>query len=253
MVMVPWKRVGLVLSLGCVGCFWTCESAEGQLIGNRNVGSAPGGIQQTTPGGRLGNRPSSFRTPPGAPGMNMGQPNPGNNQGGTARPGDNNPGGLARQDSRFVRGNRQKGDFVGSNRTELKGFVGASQAVGVGNAPVATSNLRLETGSPRTNRPLGPLGKSGMYYPKLDLTSMADDQGSEVLADPRRFERIQERVRERTNSSVVIVQEGGVVVLRGEISSRRDSELIETILGFEPGVDRVRNELVIRPSSGRQF
>jgi hypothetical protein len=28
--------------------------------------------------------------------------------------------------------------------------------------------------------------------------------------------------------------------------SKRESELIETILGFEPGVDRVRNELVIR-------
>jgi osmotically-inducible protein OsmY len=92
-----------------------------------------------------------------------------------------------------------------------------------------------------------------MYYPKLDLTSIADDQGSEVLADPRRFERIQERVRERTNASVSIVQESGVVVLRGEVSNRRDSELIEAILGFEPGVDRVRNELVIRPSSGRQF
>ncbi|MFN7795538.1 MAG: BON domain-containing protein [Planctomycetota bacterium] len=44
-----------------------------------------------------------------------------------------------------------------------------------------------------------------------------------------------------------------MVVLRGEVSSRRDSELIEAILGFEPGVDRVRNELVIRSSSGRQF
>jgi len=245
-MMLNLRRIGLCASLGLVGVVCTTETSQAQLIGNRNVGSAPGGIQQTTPGGRLGNRPSSFRTPTGAPPMNMGQPNPGNNPAATTRPGENNPGGLARQDSRFIRGNRQRGDFVGSNRTELKGFVGASQAVGVGSPPIATSNLRIETGDPRANRPLGPLGKSGMYYPKLDVSSMVDDQDIEQIADPRRFERLQERVRERTDAAVRIEQEGGVVVLRGEVSSKRESDLIETMLGFEPGVDRVRNELVIQ-------
>jgi osmotically-inducible protein OsmY len=57
---------------------------------------------------------------------------------------------------------------------------------------------------------------------------------------------LQERVRERTDAAVRIEQEGGVVVLRGEVSSKRESDLIETMLGFEPGVDRVRNELVIQ-------
>lgn len=247
------KRLGLIVSFGLVSVVGMRETTQAQLIGNRNVGSAPGGIQQTTPGTRLGNRPSSFRTPTGTPPMNMGQPNPASNQGGAIRPGDNNPGGLARQDSRFIRGNRQRGDFVGSNRTDLKGFVGAGQAVGVGTAPIATSNLRVETGSPRANRPLGPLGKTGMYYPKLDLTSMEEDQGSELIADPRRFEKMQERIRERTDASVRISQEGGVVVLRGEVSNKRDSELIETIIGFEPGVDRVRNELVIQTPQGRRF
>jgi hypothetical protein len=92
-----------------------------------------------------------------------------------------------------------------------------------------------------------------MYYPKLDLTSMEEDQGSELIADPRRFEKMQERIRERTDASVRISQEGGVVVLRGEVSNKRDSELIETIIGFEPGVDRVRNELVIQTPQGRRF
>jgi hypothetical protein len=57
-----------------------------------------------------------------------------------------------------------------------------------------------------------------MYYPKLDVSSMVDDQDIEQIADPRRFERLQERVRERTDAAVRIEQEGGVVVLRGEVS-----------------------------------
>jgi len=85
-----------------------------------------------------------------------------------------------------------------------------------------------------------------MYYPKLDVSSMVDDQDIEQIADPRRFERLQERVSERTDAAVRIEQEGGVVVLRGEVSSKRESDLIETMLGFEPGVDRLRNELVIK-------
>lgn len=229
-------------ALGILAGLSQLEYSQAQLIGNRNVGSAPGGIQQSTPGGRLGNRPSSFRTPTGGAG-GFPQPNPAaaQNAGGA-----NNPGGLARQDSRFIRGNRQKGDFVGSNRTELKGFVGATQAVGVGTAPVAANNVRVETGSLRTNRPLPPLSKSGMYYPKLDLNSLVEDQESEWIANPRRFEQLQERVRERTNSVVSIRSEAGEVVVQGEVMSKRESELIETIIGFEPGVDRVRNELVIR-------
>jgi len=233
------RLIGLALALvgGCV----EVQSAQAQLIGNRKVGSAPGGIQQTTPGGRLGNSPSSFRTPTGG-GTGFPQPNPAaaQNAGNT-----NNPGGLARQDSRFVRGNRQRGDFVGSNRTDLKGFVGATQAVGVGTAPIAANNVRIETGSPRTNRPLGPLGKSGMYYPKLDLNSIVEDEG-EVLASPQQLERLQERVRERSNSSIQLTFEAGVAVVRGQVASKRESDLVETLLGFEPGVDRVRNELVVR-------
>jgi len=40
--------------------------------------------------------------------------------------------------------------------------------------------------------------------------------------------------------------ESGVAVLRGEVATERDSELIEAMLGFEPGVDRIRNELRVR-------
>ncbi len=235
------NRIALVLFFGSVGISCPLKHSQAQLIGNRTVGAASGGIQQTTPGGLLGNSPSSFRTPTGAgTGAPQQSPSANQNPGGT-----NNPGGLARRESRFIRGNRQRGDFVGANRTDLRGFVGATQAVGVGNGSIATNNIQIETGSPRINRSLPPLSKSGMYYPKLDLNSIAQDEG-EVLVSPTRVIEIQERIRQRSNPGVSVVFEGGYAVLRGEVSSNRDAELIETMLGFEPGVDRVRNELVVR-------
>lgn len=238
------KRILIVGSAIFAAGLYPSAEAKGQLIGNRKVGSAPGGIQQSTPGGRLGSSPSSFRTPTGG-GTGFPQPNPGQSGAGANNSGANNPGGLARQDSRFVRGNRQRDDFVGSNRTELKGFVGATQAIGVGTAPIAANNVRIETGNLRSNRPLPPLGKSGMYYPKLDLNSIVVED-AEVITNPRQFERFKERVRERTDSEIEITMESGVAVIRGEVGSKRDSELLEAMIGFEPGVDRVRNELTVR-------
>ncbi len=232
-----------------IGICVQSESSQAQLIGNRTVGATPGSIQRSTAGGRMGANPSSVRNRvAGTPGF-ANPPNPGGipggNAGGSTGPGSNNPGGLARQDSRFIRGNRQRGDFVGSNRTDLTGFVGSTQAVGVGNAPSAASTLRIETGSTRPNRPLGPLGKKGMYYPKLDLESL--DQGEpELLSPANQFGEIQERLRQQGNPGIQVGLESGVAVLRGEVATERDSELIEAMLGFEPGVDRIRNELRVR-------
>lgn len=238
------KRILMIGSAIFAAGVYPSAEAKGQLIGNRKVGSAPGGIQQSTPGGRLGSSPSSFRTPTGG-GTGFPQANPGQSSAGTSSAGANNPGGLARQDSRFVRGNRQRGDFVGSNLTELKGFVGAAQAIGVGAAPIAANNVRIETGNMRSNKPLPPLGKSGMYYPKLDLNSIVEED-AELVTNPRQFERFKERVRERTDSEVDITMESGVAVIRGEVGSKRESELLEAMIGFEPGVSRVRNELTVR-------
>ena len=46
---------------------------------------------------------------------------------------------------RYLRGNRSRLDFVGSNRTDLSGFVGSEQALGIGRVLSAAENLRIET------------------------------------------------------------------------------------------------------------
>jgi osmotically-inducible protein OsmY len=84
-----------------------------------------------------------------------------------------------------------------------------------------------------------------MYYPKLDLDSL--DQGeAELLSPANQFGEIQERLRQQGNPGIQVGLESGVAVLRGEVATERDSELIEAMLGFEPGVDRIRNELRVR-------
>jgi osmotically-inducible protein OsmY len=89
------------------------------------------------------------------------------------------------------------------------------------------------------------LGKKGMYYPKLDLDSL--DQGeAELLSPANQLGEIQERLRQQGNPGIQVGLESGVTVLRGEVATERDSELIEAMLGFEPGVDRIRNELRVR-------
>ncbi|MCY3005638.1 MAG: BON domain-containing protein [Planctomycetota bacterium] len=242
------RNVGIVGFTAVLGVCLVSAPSEAQMFGNRNVGSSSGSIQKTTAGGRLGSNPSSVRNRVAStPGV-ANPPNTGSNAGGGAGPGTNNPGGLAKPDSRFVRGNRQRGDFVGSNRSDLNGFVGSTQAVGVGNVAAATNTMRLETGSAKANRPLGPLGKKGMYYPKLDLSSF-DEGETEVLVPSSQLSQIEERIRQQGNAGIQLRLEAGVAVLRGEVATKRDSELIESMLGFEPGVDRIRNELKVRGGS----
>lgn len=229
------RKIQLALgALMAVGTFGQFTTAQAQLIGNRTVGSAPGNIQQTSPSGRIG--AGSFTNaapgagPIGANGISVGT----------------NPGGGISQNGRFVRGNRQRGDFVGSNRTDLKGFVGAGQAVGTGNAPSATSSLRLETSGQRVNRPLPPLPKKSMYYPKLVL-DQSDSARGEVIRSPEFQGEVQDRLRRSGYPQVAVQWNAGVAVLSGQVATEREREMAETLLGFEPGISEIRNELQVNP------
>ncbi len=229
----------LLGSLAFFGAVGQVTTADAQLIGNRTVGSAPGNIQQTSPSGRIG--AGSFTNaapgagPIGANGLSVG----------------NNPGGGISQNGRFVRGNRQRGDFVGTNRTDLKGFVGAGQAVGIGNAPSATSTLRLETSGQRVNRPLPPLPKKSMYYPKLVL-DQSDSVRGEVIPSPAFQTEVQNRLRRSGYPQVEVQWNAGVAVLSGQVATERERELAETLLGFEPGISEIRNELQVNPFSSSE-
>jgi len=218
------------------GTSFSSQQTFAQLIGNRTVGNAPGNIQQTSPSARAGSgsftNASANSGPIGPNGLSVG----------------NNPGGGIQANGRFVRGNRQRGDFVGSNRTDLKGFVGATQAVGTGNVASSTTNLRLETSSQRVNRPLPPLPKKSMYYPKLVLDDSEQD-AAEVIRSPEFRTEVQDRLQRAGYPNVELQMEAGVAVLRGSVASQREAELAATMLSFEPGISQIRNQIeVFKPS-----
>jgi len=156
---------------------------------------------------------------------------------------------LTSQDGpkRYLRGNRARQDFVGSNRTDLTGFVGSEQALGVGRVPTAAESLRLETTrSAKINQPLPKQPAKGMYYPRLEIAfDIAPSQG-ELLSVGDASMDILERVAQISGRSANVTMSGTTAILRGTVNSVRTSELLSQLLSFEPGIDGVKNELVVQ-------
>lgn len=190
------------------------SEARGQLIGNRAVGVAPGFNQPRSAGGNQGGSNNLSPTISG----------------------------------RFVRGNRARNDFVGSNRTDQTGFVGSTQALGVGRVASAVEGLRIQN-QRGANRPLPMQPATGLYYPRLaiDFPVGNDTNESSETADRAEtvFEEAQYRVSKVTGANVNVVRVGGLAIARGVVKDERTADLIVTLLGFEPGVDQVRNEMQI--------
>lgn len=154
--------------------------------------------------------------------------------------------GMLDGSERFVRGNRSRSDFVGSDRRSQTGFVGSTQAIGVGRVPPATQGLKIErSAAPQLNRPLPPQLSRGLYYPRLELgfpepnTLVAP---TEVAADQRMLDRIYGVAGDSVNLTI----SGRTAILRGTVENARAAELAEQLLSFEPAIDHVQNELVFK-------
>jgi hypothetical protein len=210
---------------------WQLQVCQAQLIGNRSntLGgpiSSPSGRQQ--PGTRA---TSSFGT-----GLS--------NNGVTAA----NNGFNSTVSGRFVRGSRSRNDFVGSNRTDQQGFVGATQAIGVGRVPSSVDTLRIP--KDRTgNRPVPLQPASGMYYPRLEfdesfsLSPSEQAEGPDVKELP--LQAIQNRMTRIAGTEIGLEMVGRLAIVRGQVDSQRQADLLLSLLRFEPGVDEIRSELAI--------
>jgi hypothetical protein len=154
---------------------------------------------------------------------------------------------------RFLRSSRTSRDFVGRNRADIRSFIGAQQALAVGQVRSATEGLRANPGasSKKINQPLPAQPAKGLYYPKLALDASQDDstlrsdlktadsnmQSGEL--DPLLIERIQ-RV---AGSGVQLSLNANKITIRGQATSARKAELAIQMLQFEPGIDVVDNQL----------
>ena len=204
-------RIFICLALSCC----SFSQADAQLFGQRSVGNPI-----NSPSNRAGSNSNS--------------------------PASVGPGvGMLDGSERFVRGNRSRRDFVGSDRNEQSGFVGAGQAIGVGRVPSATEGLRIETSNAlRLNRPLPPQAKKGIYYPRLELGFDAPDtlvSRDGDVAD----QRLRARIASVAGDGLSIDIAGRTATLTGSVESHRASELVEQLLSFEPGIDRIQNQLQV--------
>ena len=149
---------------------------------------------------------------------------------------------------RFIRGNRSRRDFVGSDRGEQSGFVGIGQAIGVGRVRAATEGLRIEvTDTTRFNRPIPAQPTKGIYYPRLEIGFDIQQSTAISPAELAVDERLLARVVHVTGDTAQLTLVGRTAILRGTVQSAHDAELAEQLLSFEPGIDHVLNELSIAP------
>ena len=228
-------RVSLLLAIMLT--LFQHEIAAGQLIGNRPIGTPAQSLTQQRAGGNPA-IPS-----PGNPGIGQA------NSGGIGQA-SNAIGSLGSRmqidNTRFVRGKRSRQDVVGSNRTDLNGFVGSGQAIGVGRVPTSVETFRIETTKTKINRPLPPQPAKGMYYPRLEIDfATTASQGQELREGPASVDTA-DRVSQVSSGNAMVTMSGTTAILRGTVSSVRTAELLVQLLIFEPGIDRVKNELVVR-------
>lgn len=220
-----------LMTVGMLMVFAGLQSvAQAQLFGSRIAGTSPG---------------SQLRSPFGNNGQGVVR-GTGPSLGSANQLGA--PGGVLDGNERFVRGNRSRQDFVGTGRNDLSGFVGSEQAIGVGRVPAATDNFRLKAiNAARINKPLPAQPAKGMYYPRLVLD--LGSSSSEPISRPTPVaasSEIQRRVKNAGGENVLVFVAGDTAIVKGTVDSQRNAELLIHILSFEPGIDRVDNQLTVR-------
>ncbi len=160
--------------------------------------------------------------------------------------------GTLQGDERFLRENRNRDAFVGSDRRSTNGFIGSQQALGSGRVRQAVEDLPDTTDdASRINQPLPPLPDGAMQYPRLELgddfpsltasDGAADDatEGSSPVPDTE----LQQRLEKHVNGSIQILRQGDLAILQGTVESRDEAERLKLLVSFEPRIYRIEDRL----------
>ncbi|MBN2023821.1 MAG: BON domain-containing protein [Pirellulales bacterium] len=161
--------------------------------------------------------------------------------------GDNAEVGAVRGNERFIRGNRRRNDFIGTDTRDTAGFVGLQQGSSTGQVRSATAGLDIEREQEAntTRRP------DTIYDPRLvvgfDVTRPSDSATAARLA-----KRLAATPGLTLREPVRVTFQGQTATLSGQVASSRDRELAALVLLLEPGVATVRNNLSVAPPDSRQ-
>ncbi len=155
--------------------------------------------------------------------------------------------GTVQGDERFLRGNRSRNEFVGSNRSSLQGFIGSEQAIGTGRVRTSVESLReLPDRSAAINRPVKPLVADVMYRPRLSISASELATASYIASVAnKRDAKLVLRLSKAAGSNIQISHERDRTVIRGVVASESMVEKLRILASFEPHIDTIESQLLI--------
>lgn len=164
---------------------------------------------------------------------------------------------------RFLRDRRRPGQFVGADQATTR-FIGSGSIIETGRVRSAVESLP-PTPDPavQINRPVAPAPANVPYPPRLILAFGSDNSeimpvtradwsqrqsGESIRAVPSIGidPGLTEVARRATGMPVEVYVSERTASIRGVVSTPRQKQLAELMLGFEPGISTVVNELTIR-------
>jgi len=161
--------------------------------------------------------------------------------------------GMATGDERFLRENREAGQMVGTPVTGVGATRGTASATNQGGRAAGGQNPFGRLGNMFGNQ-FGNQFRSmmgGRYNTRqqlripvrLGFTATARPEPSAISG------RVQNRLQRipgvRKMGAVSVEMDGSTAVLRGQVSTEHDRELVSRLLLFEPGISDVRDELQV--------
>jgi hypothetical protein len=145
--------------------------------------------------------------------------------------------------ARFIRGNREAGDFVGSDTGDVQSFVGMQQSGVEEEIRSAVDELVIEE-TPDVNLDSQPVIPPRMLLNRPRLTvgfDFAPRPASVVSA--QLTQQVASKLSLDGPNWIEVSVVNGVAILRGEAVSEHDRRLAGILVGFEPGIARVQNEM----------
>ena len=210
--------------------------ARAQMFGARSLGSALS--RNSGPGDSFAPSSSS-----GAQGTDFAQ----FGQGGTLNASAGSGAGQLSGNERFLRGNRRGGSFVGTDARDRRRFVGTLQNNASAAIRSATTGVHEPT-TPNVNQAAATAAaRSRPYDPRLSVNFDFNVPPPDSRAQSLTLQLHQSPAIHRHGPIEVSVK-GQTAILRGEVASERDRVLAGLLVGLEPGIWRVQNELTSPPA-----
>ena len=233
-VGVEMRRYVALLLFAVVGLAACSSPAHAQLFGERTVGG-PSLSRRPSPG-QTGS--SSRQFPTGASRTSRTTM-----ASGAERPTFESVGEMVDENARFVRGNREAADFVGSGLEDVQNFVGMQQTDIEADIRSAVDELIIEE-TPDVNLLTQPVIPPRMLLnsPRLQVGFDFTPRPADIVSS-QLTRRVGSKLSSNGSNRIEVWVEDGVAILRGEVVSERDRKLAGILVGFEPGVARVQNEI----------